>query len=72
MAYTVGVVDTTFARIDMTKPELELITKHFPKVEIICYTVPGIKDIHVATKRVLEETDAAITFRWVGASPVDK
>jgi riboflavin synthase len=35
MANTVGVVDTTFARIDMAKPELELITKHIPKVVII-------------------------------------
>jgi riboflavin synthase len=72
MANTVGVVDTTFARIDMAKPELKLITKHIPKVVIILYTVPGIKDIRVAAERVLEETDAAITSRRVGASPVDK
>jgi len=72
MAYTVGVVDTTFARVDMAKPALEVITKHLPKVKIIRYTVPGIKDIPVAAKRVLEEADAAITFGWVGANPVDK
>jgi riboflavin synthase len=35
MANTVGVVDTTFARIDTAKPELELVTKHIPKVVVI-------------------------------------
>jgi riboflavin synthase len=35
MANTVGVVDTTFARIDMAKPGLELVTKHIPKVVVI-------------------------------------
>jgi len=72
MAYSIGIVDTTFARVDMAKPAMEVITRSVPKVRIIRYTVPGIKDIPVAAKKVLDEADTAITLGWVGASPVDK
>lgn len=72
MTYIVGVVDTTFARVDMAKHAIEVIRRHIPHVRIIRYTVPGIKDVPVATKKVLEEADIAITFGWVGPKPVDK
>lgn len=72
MTYSIGIVDTTFARVDMAKPAIEVITENIPKAKIIRYTVPGIKDIPVATKRVLEKADIAMTLGWVGASPIDK
>jgi riboflavin synthase len=72
MTYSIGVVDTTFARVDMAKPAMEVIMENVPRAKIIRYTVPGIKDIPVAAKRVLERADIAMTLGWVGASPVDK
>ena len=72
MTRIVGVVDTTFARVDMAKYAIEIIRRYIPHVKIIKYTVPGIKDIPVAAKKVLEEADIAITFGWVGPKPVDK
>ena len=70
--YTVGVVDTTFARVDMAKIAIDTITQYLPRARIIRYTVPGIKDIPVAAKKVLEKSDIAITFGWVGRSLTDK
>lgn len=72
MTYSIGIVDTTFARVDMAKPAIEVITENIPRAKIIRYTVPGIKDIPVAAKRVLEKADIAMTLGWVGASPIDK
>jgi len=70
--YAIGVVDTTFARVDMAKVAIETILQHLPRARIVRYTVPGIKDIPVAAKKVLEKCDIAITFGWVGKSLVDK
>ncbi len=72
MTYSIGVVDTTFARVDMAKPAIEVITENVPRAKIIRYTVPGIKDIPVAAKKVLEKADIAMTLGWVGASLIDK
>lgn len=70
--YRIGFVDTTFSRVDMAKYALEVIRQHIPNARIIRYTVPGIKDVPVAARKVLRETDIAITFGWVGPSTVDK
>ncbi|MFZ8848652.1 MAG: riboflavin synthase [Thermoproteota archaeon] len=72
MTYTIGVIDTTFARVDMAKVAIEVVTQHLPRAKIIRYTVPGIKDVVVACKKVLEEADIAISFGWVGRSLIDK
>lgn len=69
-----GVVDTTFARYDMGKSvvnELESLGTGF---EIIRYTVPGIKDIPVAAKKLIEENgcDIIVACGMPGAQPVDK
>lgn len=68
----VGVVDTTFARVDMAKYAVEVIKSHLPNARIIRYTVPGIKDIPLAAKLILKQADAAITLGWVGPNLVDK
>jgi riboflavin synthase len=72
MTYTIGVIDTSFARVDMAKEAIEIITQHLPRARIIRYTVPGIKDIPIACKKVLEEADIAISLGWVGRSLIDK
>jgi len=41
VTYSIGIVDTTFARVDMAKPAIEVITENIPRAKIIRYTVPG-------------------------------
>ncbi len=70
----IGVVDTTFARVDMARHVIEVLENEMPEAEIIRYTVPGIKDIPVAARKLLidENCDAVITLGWVGPGTVDK
>ncbi len=70
----IGVVDTTFSRVDMAKYAIEVIRNHLPEAKIIRYTVPGIKDIPVAARNLLlnEGCAAVITLGWVGRKLVDK
>lgn len=72
--YKIGIVDTTFARVDMASHAIKIFKEYLPNSKIIRYTVPGIKDIPVAAKKLLEEygCDIVITFGWVGASSIDK
>jgi riboflavin synthase len=74
MTYKIGVLDTTFARVDMAKYAMEVLTEHISGAEVVRYTVPGIKDLPVAAKRLFDNSncDIVITFGWVGPSPVDK
>jgi len=70
----IGVVDTTFARYDMAKAaidELELLGTGF---RIERYTVPGIKDIPVACKRLItqRECDIVMALGMPGAEEIDK
>ncbi|HIP56846.1 MAG TPA: riboflavin synthase [Ignisphaera aggregans] len=68
------VVDTTFARVDMAKHAIEVLTSLMPDVKIVRRTVPGIKDIPVEIKRLMEseDCDAGMVFGWVGPTLTDK
>ncbi len=69
----VGVADTTFARVDMAKFVVEELEKHLPGYRIVRHTVPGIKDLPGAAKRLLDMgCEGVITLGWVGAKEVDK
>ena len=70
----IGIVDTTFARVDMGSIAEEVIRSNLPKAIVYRYTVPGIKDIPVAAKKLIEEKgcDGVITLGWVGKSLTDK
>jgi len=74
MRLRVGIVDTTFARVDMAKYVVEEIKKIEPNAEIVRVTVPGIKDIPGAAKRLIsrENCEGVITLGWVGKEFVDK
>ncbi|AGK60172.1 riboflavin synthase alpha chain [Archaeoglobus sulfaticallidus PM70-1] len=69
----VGIADTTFSRINMGKIAINELRK-------ICslpyerYTVPGIKDLPIAAKKLIDERgcDIVITCGWVGATENDK
>ncbi|MEM1983433.1 MAG: riboflavin synthase [Sulfolobales archaeon] len=70
----IGIVDTTFARVDMGSIAEKVIKDSISNVKIFRYTVPGIKDIPVAAKKLIEESgcDGVITLGWVGESLTDK
>jgi riboflavin synthase len=50
----IGIADTTFARVNMGKIAIDEIKKH-ASIAIERYTVPGIKDLPVACKKLIEE-----------------
>ena len=70
----IGIVDTTFARVDMGKVAEDTLKNELPNAKIIRYTVPGIKDIPLAAKKLLEESgcEGVITLGWVGKTTTDK
>lgn len=69
----VGVVDTTFARVDMARHVLRVLSEEIPDYRVVRLTVPGIKDLPGAAKRLLDSgCDAVITLGWVGRKEVDK
>ena len=69
-----GVVDTTFARYDMGASIIDELHRTGTGFTILRYTVPGIKDIPVASKRLLEEQgcDIVIACGMPGPKAVDK
>ena len=72
--YKIGVVDTTFARVNMGEIALKELRKIYPSAEYIRVTVPGIKDLPGAAKRLLDlgDCDAVMTLGWVGKKEIDK
>ena len=68
----VGMVDTTFARHDMAKAAMDEL-KQLCVVKFERMTVPGIKDLPVEAKRLLDEgCELAMAFGMPGAKPIDK
>jgi riboflavin synthase len=57
----VGVVDTTFSRVNMGSIAIDELKKH-ASVSIERVTVPGIKDIPVACKKLIEERKCSIVM----------
>ena len=74
-----GVADTTFAQIDMFRSVEKAFAdaqKEDPslEIEVVRYTVPGIKDLPVACKSLLtnNKCDIAIALGMPGSMPIDK
>ncbi len=67
-----GIADTMFARVDMYKFVLKAIEDSGESVETIRYTVPGIKDLPVASKKLFEECDVVVALGMPGPEPIDK
>src|SRR5512137_2433058 len=70
----IGIADTTFARYDMAQVainELQSLTAGF---KIIRYTVPGIKDLPVACKKLFDEhtCDIVMALGMPGPKSIDK
>lgn len=69
----VGVADTTFARINMGAVAVDELKKH-ASVSIERVTVPGIKDLPVACKKLIEERrcDIVMALGMPGGKDKDK
>jgi riboflavin synthase len=70
---TVGIADTTFARYDMGAAAIDELRNN-ASVKIKRYTVPGIKDLPVACKKLIEEQgcDIVMALGMPGSDPRDK
>lgn len=68
----VGIVDTTFARYDMALVAVDELKK-LCSVKFERRTVPGVKNLSLAVKQLLDEgCDIAMAFGMLGAAPMDK
>lgn len=68
----VGIVDTTFARYDMASAAMGEL-KQLCSVKFVRKTVPGIKDLPVTAKQLLEGgCDLVMAFGMPGPAPIDK
>lgn len=70
----VGIVDTSFARVDMARFAIDEIRKTTTRIKIIRRTVPGIKDLAVECKKLIEEEqcEACMAFGMPGPTEKDK
>ena len=70
----IGIADTTFARVDMGGFAIDELKKTGTGFKVERYTVPGVKDLPVAAKRLFDERecDIVIALGMPGANDIDK
>jgi len=70
----IGVVDTTFARVDMGGFAADELLRTGTGFKIERRTVPGVKDLPVAAKKLIEEDrcDIVIALGMPGKEEIDK
>lgn len=70
----IGVVDTTFARVDMGGFAIDELKRTGTGFKIERRTVPGIKDLPVAAKKLIEEDgcEIVIALGMPGKEQIDK
>ena len=69
----IGIADTNFARYDMARAAIKEL-KRGCSAEIVRYTVPGVKDLPVAAKILIEERgcELVMALGMPGPKPIDK
>ncbi len=70
----VGVVDTTFARVDMARVAVRALEEAGTGFRIVRRTVPGIKDLPVACRKLFleERVDLCLALGMPGRAEYDK
>jgi riboflavin synthase len=70
----IGIADTTFARYDMGASAVDELKRTGTGFKVIRYTVPGMKDLPVACKKLIEEQkcDIVIALGMPGPKEKDK
>ena len=68
----IGIADTTFARYDMGAAAIDELKKNASDLKIIRVTVPGVKDLPVASKKLIEEEDCEIVMALGMPGPMEK
>ena len=68
----IGIADTTFARYDMGRAAIDELEKTGTGYRILRYTVPGVKDLPVACKKLIEEHGCDIVMALGMPGPQDK
>ncbi|MGD0589015.1 MAG: riboflavin synthase [Thermoplasmata archaeon] len=70
---TIGVVDTTFARVDMAGYAVRALRARGTGFKVVRSTVPGIKDLPVACRRLFREgADLCLALGMPGKAEYDK
>lgn len=74
MSKKIGICSTTFARYDMASAAIKQIKKQVTGVVFVESYVPGVKDLPVAAKKLIEEEDCEIVmaFGMPGGEKIDK
>ncbi len=74
MRLKIGIADTMFARVDMFETAKKAIDDSMEDIKIERYTVPGVKDLPIAAKKLLEEHECniALALGMPGDKPIDK
>jgi len=69
-----GVVDTTFARVDMARYAVRALNDHGTGFKIVRRTVPGIKDLPVACRQLFAQdgVDLCLALGMPGRAEYDK
>jgi len=69
-----GICDTTFARFDMANAAMDQIKSQVANIKFVERTVPGVKDLPVACKKLIEEEgcDLVMAFGMPGPEDIDK
>jgi riboflavin synthase len=70
----IGVVDTTFSRVDMGGFAVDELKRTGTGFKVERRTVPGVKDLPVAAKKLIEEhaCDLVIALGMPGKEEIDK
>ncbi|PIN86843.1 riboflavin synthase [Candidatus Woesearchaeota archaeon CG10_big_fil_rev_8_21_14_0_10_44_13] len=70
----IGIADTMFSRHDMAKIAEKAVFDSEEGIKVERYTVPGVKDLPVACKKLFEEhgCDIVLALGMPGPMPIDK
>jgi riboflavin synthase len=68
----IGICDTTFARFDMASVAIDELKNNATDLKIVRTTVPGIKDLPVASKILIEKENCEIVMALGMPGPMEK